>query len=98
MTKRKKDRWTLADDHFLLENLSIDADRLAPHVIGMPDAYGNKRLTALTESGARLAFERMMFQRVLFESAAGHGCLDVESELRRWEQAQSTTLNRMGGE
>jgi len=99
MAKRKKGRWTVQEDEFLLTTHHLGADHVtAWHDAGRHYGAGFERLAKLTHSGARLAFERMMFQRILFASAAGHECLDVEAELRRWEHAQSVTLNRMGGE
>lgn len=90
-------RWTHDEDAFLLTwYRAAGADYIASHNLGRPNGAGSRRMAALTKSGARLHFARMMLCKIEFESAAGREPSDVKAEMAKWEREEQIALCAMG--
>jgi hypothetical protein len=78
-------RWTAEEDGFLLTYHGVGADFVASHDLGRPDGAGERRLKKLTESGARVAFAKMVLADIEFNSLAGRKSWNDAQETLRWE-------------
>ena len=78
-------RWTAEEDEFLLTYHGVGADFVASHDLGRPHGAGERRLKKLTESGARVAFAKMVLAQGEFNLLAGREGWAYAGEMLRWE-------------